>query len=356
MNPRMLRYAMVGGLLLALFAGGAFSDTLETWDNRIFEGRILTGIPDIVRMDERGVSVTVKRAAILEITFTQGTEMARLTTTTGKTFEDRVLSAVGTVTIRTDSGDTEVPNSQVRRITFPYQQTESPAYDATAYMLDGRYYEGNLSGAFPQTISVDVNGITSNVRTDRVISIQFSPTARVETQERVYEGRIVSNLPETILLTTKYGELGIKRADISRMTLAPKQTVSTTRTRVATTGSGFGIGAKSLDGIPIAFVHLGIGALSLEAGAGLTGGAIVFDGLLRYTLGLVGRTVSLFGAGGILGITGGGLTFTGMEILAGLELSGAEFGLPISLFGGGAYLSVAGSGFTGYVAGIRWDF
>jgi len=356
MNPRMLRVAVISGLLIFVLAGCALADTLETWDNRIFEGRILTGIPDIVRMDERGVSVTVKRAAILEITFTQGTEMARLTTTTGKTFEDRVLSAVGTVTIRTDSGDTEVPNSQVRRITFPYQQTESPAYDTTAYMLDGRYYEGNLSGAFPQTISVDVNGITSNVRTERVISIQFAPTARVETQERVYEGRIVSNLPETIVLTTKYGELGIKRSEISRMTLAPKTTVTTTRTRSTVSRSGFGIGAKSLQDIPMGFVHLGIGALSLEAGAGFAGGSIVFDGLLRYALALVGETVSLFGGGGILGVTGGGVTFTGMEIVVGLELSGVEFGLPISLFGGGSYLSLAGSGFTGYVAGIRWDF
>jgi hypothetical protein len=351
MNTKALAFVLVV-VVACSFAPLAWADSVETWDGMLFEGTIVAGIPDVLTMDDAGVAVSIRRTAILDISFNEGTETARVTTTTGKGFEDRVLTSIGTVTIRTSSGETEVPNAQIRQIRFPYTQTESPTYDTTVYLLDGRTYEGNLTSGFPTTISIESGGITSNVRVDRIISMSFGGIDRIETRERVHQGNIVSDLPETIRLSTKYGELGILRVDVDRMTFSQEVDSGSVAAGEATLGLGAGL--KMLGQLPIAFLQLRIGGLVAEAGVGFGAGALVVDAIGKYRLTLVSRVLYLYAGGGVFGVPGAGM---GLEVLGGGEFSLAGLvDVPLSLFGGADLLSIGGITVTGWHFGVRWDF
>ena len=345
--------AMVLGVLaLAVFAFGAWADSVETWDGLLLEGTIIAGVPDVLKMDDNGVAVSIRKTAILDILFDEeGQEQARVTTTTGRTFQDRVLTLVGTVTIRTASGETEVPNTQIREIRFPYTQTESPTYKATAYLNDGRYYEGNPSTAFPSTISIESSGITSNVKVDSIISMSLGGIDRIETPERTYQGTIVSNLPSTIYLTTKYGELAIQRADIDRISFSQEVSSGTLRER---SPMGFGVGAKMLGQIPLVLLQLRFGSVQAEAGLGMSAGSLVFDAIGKYRLTIISGTLYIYGGGGAFGVPGAAV---GFEVLGGAEFSfDGLVNFPLSLFGGADVISVGGFTASGWHFGLRWDF
>jgi len=342
----------LGVLIACTLSFTLWADSIETWEGLLFEGTIVAGIPDIVTMDDNGVAVSIRKNAILDISFDEGSETARVTTTTGQGFEDRVLTSIGTVTIRTTSGETEVPNAQIRQIRFPYKQTESPAYGTTVHLHDGRMYEGNLSAAFPSTISIETAGITSNVRVDRVITMTLGGVDRIETQERVHQGTIVSELPETVRLSTKYGELGILRADIDR--IAFSQDVDSGSVSIGMSRTGLGIGVKVLGQIPMALAQLRFGSLAIEAGAGFSGGAIVYDAMAKYRLTLFANTLYLYAGGGIFGIPGLG---TGFEAVGGAEFSLVGLlNFPLSLHSGIHLVSLGGAAVQGWHFGLRWDF
>jgi len=352
MNHRCATLAVVSiGLLMAGFV--ALSDSVETWDGLLFEGTILSGVPDVLTMDDNGVTVSIRHTAILEIAFVEGSESARVTTTTGRGFEDRVFTAIGTITIRTSSGDTEIPNTQLRKMTFPYTQSESPPYDTTAFLKDGRSYEGDLTAAFPDTISIESGGITSNVRTDRIITLEFGEPSRIETRERVYSGQIVSNLPEAIQLKTKYGELGIRRLDVSRLSLSPTFTEQGT-TDAGGGGFAFGVGFEMLVDAPVLFLHLGFGNLAAELGAGFSGGVMTISAVGKIQLPIVAKTLSLYGRGGMFGAPGVAM---GIQAFAGAEIS--LIGLmdvPLSFFAGPGLVYLNGFFIPGWQYGIQWEF
>ena len=365
--------------ILLLFTIG-LGDTVETWDGRLYEGKIKAGIPDVLKVDDNGVAISVRRTATLEMSFIQDSEVVQLTTITGKAYEDRLLTSLGTVTIQTSSGETEIPTDQIRRITFPYKQTESPMYPNTAYLADGRTYDGRLTGVFPETISIEVDGITSNVRTNRIITLEFGEPAMIESTERVYEGKIISKLPEEIELETKYGSVAIKRRDMTHMTFTPNRAVP-----VAQATFGIGVGGKFLRSVPFVIGNLRVGRIDVEVGLGPSslsvGGAAAsalwysISARYRFFPPSQGLSISPYlGAGGVgmtLRAPGASSSAVGVNLLGGISVNAAGLGVPIVLLGGLNYVlfgamtvqvggisvsvPIAISGLAWHV-GLRWDF
>jgi hypothetical protein len=338
---------IVAGLLtLLLFVAPAFADSVETWDGLLFEGTIIAGMPDVLSLDDNGVSVSIRQKAALDIAFTEGSEVVRVTTTTGKTFEDRLLSSIGTITIRTSSGETEIAPDQIRRLRFPYKQSESPMYANSVYLLDGRAYKGTLTASFPEKISIDVGGITSSVFTDSIITLKFGDPSSIETTERTYQGTIISNLPQAIEMETKFGGLAINRTDIASMTFSPEP--------VAPVGqAGFGIGAKFIGSAPLLFVTAKWGSIGVEGGLGFSSGALVFEGHGKYSVRLLDDTFGFYIGAGFLGVTVGGIALSGFEALGGIDLSFYQLlGFPASVFAGaGWWMGTAPI----WHFGLRWD-
>jgi len=338
---------VMGLLTLLLFVAPALADSVEIWDGLLFEGTIIAGIPDVLSLDDNGVSVSVRQKATLDISFTEGSEVVRVTTITGKTFEDRLLSSIGTITIRTSSGETEIAPDQIRRLRFPYKQSESPMYANSVYLLDGRAYEGTLTASFPEKISIDVGGITSSVFTDSIITLKFGDPASIETTERTYQGTIISNLPQAIELETKFGGLAINRTDITSMTFSPEP--------VAPVGqAGFGIGAKFIGSAPLLFVMGKWGSIGAEGGVGVSSGALAFEGHVKYIVRILDDTLGFYIGAGLFGATAGGITISVFEALGGIDFSFYQFlGFPLSTFAGTGWL--IGVGQT-WQFGLRWDF
>ncbi len=338
---------VMGLLTLLLFVAPALADSVETWDGRLFEGTIIAGIPDVLSLDDNGVSVSIRRQAALDMSFTEGSAVVRVTTITGETFEDRLLSSIGTITIRTSSGETEVAPDQIRRLRFPYKQSESPMYANSVYLLDGRTYKGTLTASFPEKISIDVGGITSSVFTNSIITLKFGDPSSIETTERTYQGTIISNLPQAVELETKFGGVAVNRTDIASMTFSPKP--------VAPVGqAGFGIGAKFIGSAPLLFVMAKWGSIGVEGGVGFSSGAMVFEGHGKYIMRILDDTLGFYIGAGLLGVTVGGIALSGFEALGGIDLSFYQLlGLPVSTFAGTGWW--IGVGQTWHF-GLRWDF
>ena len=336
------------GLLVCLFSvAPVLADSIETWDGRLFEGTIITGVPDVLNLDDNGVSVSVRSNAALEIVFTEGSEIVQVTTITGQTFESRLLTGIGSTTIRTSSGETEITPDQIRNIHFPYTQSENPTYSNKIYLANGRTYSGTLTADFPDKISVDVGGITSNVFTNTISTLKFGDPSRIETAERTYQGKIISSLPQAIQMETKFGGFAINRTDIVSMTFSPK--------RMAPVGQfSFGLGAKFIGSVPLLFMTAKRGNIGAEGGLGFSNGSLLFEGHGKYIIGILDHTLSVYVGAGVIGATAGGIVLLGFEALGGIDFSFYQLlGLPVSTFVGTGWWVGIGQIWQ---FGLRWDF
>ena len=339
---------LVAGILVFLVSvAPVLADSVETWDGRLFEGKVIAGIPDVINLDDNGVSVSVRREATLRVAFNEGSETVQVTTITGQVFQDQLLPSLGTITIRTDSGETEISPGQIRKIAFPYAQSENPIYPNTVYMTDGRTYKGKLTADFPEKISIDVTGITSSVFTDTITSLKFGAPSTIETTERMYQGTIISNLPQAIKLETKFGGLSINRTDVASIAFSPRRAVPGG-------GTGFGLGAKFIGSVPLLSVMARWNSIGIEGAAGVNNGVVVFEGYGRFSISLLDNTLSSYIGGGFLGVTANGIAVSGLEVLGGIEFSFYQaIGIPISAFAGANWL-IGGGQFWHF--GLRWNF
>lgn len=193
------------------------ADTVETWEGLRFEGKILSGLPDVLSFDAEGVSVNIQRKSMLELSFDEGGQSARAVTTTGVQMHGTVLSSISKITIRTASGETEIPKERVQRISFPYSQEDRPFYKHTIELKDGRTFEGDLSITFPQTLSIDENGIIGNVFSEKIIILTLGEPTTIETEERIYRGTLISQMPDELELTMVFGSIRVRRDDAVRV-------------------------------------------------------------------------------------------------------------------------------------------
>ena len=196
-----------------------FGDTIETWDGLSFEGDLLTGFPDQITVEMNGAKYVVDLDSITELTLTEHNDMVTVVTLTGERIQGVMLSSVGRITIRTDSGASEIPNDRVKRLSFPYVPDAPPAYSTAVKLTDGVTFEGDLVPSFPRQISIDQNGIIGNVVREKISVLTFGEPARIETEERTYQGALISDIPDEIELKTSYGSIYVRRTSVEQIQL-----------------------------------------------------------------------------------------------------------------------------------------
>jgi len=218
----MLRKKRIGVVVLLMVMGLAitlFGDTVETWDGLTFEGSLIAGLPDRVTVEMSGAKYIVDIDSITELTFSENNDMITVVTSTGERIQGEMLSSVGRMTIRTDSGDSEIPNERVERISFPYVPEQPPAYSTMVKLIDDVTFEGDLASTFPRQISIDQNGIIGNVMREKIVVLTFDTPSRIETDERTYQGLLISELPDEIELKTSYGSISVRRTSVQQIQL-----------------------------------------------------------------------------------------------------------------------------------------
>lgn len=348
---------MIGCLLTAV---SLEAETVETWDGQWFEGTILSGIPDVISLDENEVTIDLQIDTLLEIAFGEDRAVVHVTTIFGSSFEGTLLSSITAVTVSTASAETEIPKDHIQRIVFPHEQTEPPSYQTTVELRDGRGYKGDISTDFPDPISIDVNGITSTVSLANVTEVSFGDLDEIVTEECVYQGSVVSQIPEELLLGTAFGTLTIKRHLISRMSFLQE----TLPQPALETAFCLGIGVKYFKQAPFIVLNTSLGKIGWESGLWGMGSSeafmIFYLTNLKYYLpvAFLEHEVRVFLGGGIFGmiIAGGGSVFPMgfLHILGGFELPLSSFGFPITFFAGIDWLEHTGLG--GWHIGARLDF
>ena len=371
------RLVYVGVVVLLAISPLVAGDTVETVDGRVYEGAIVGGIPERLEMQDAQVEVTIQRDAVIALHFMPEPEMTRVRVQTGEIFEDSLPLRLGPITIRTDSGETEIPIAQVQQVTFPRREQDRPDYPDTVHLADGRSIEGRLARSFPDSVRIEESGITSSVRTDSMASLEFGDPAVIVTTDRTYEGTLVDTLPPNVELETSFGSMAVALGDVERITLTPG--------RASYSATGLGIGGKLLRSVPFLIGNLRTSAFDFELGVsastmGLSTGSVTalwFAGSMRYRLAgaLASAPVTPYVGVGAIGLTilEEGITASalGTDLGLGIEAHGASLGLPVALFGGLDYIffgdltvSIGGislsvpigiSGFSWHV-GLRWDF
>jgi len=198
----------------------SFGDIVRTWDGLMFEGTLVAGLPDRITVEMSGAKYMVDVDSMTELTFSERSDMISIVTSTGERIQGEMISSVGRMTIRTESGDTEIPNDKVERISFPYVQKDPPSYSTSIILTDDVTFEGNLASTFPRQISIDQNGIIGNVVREKIVSLTFDTPSRIETAERTYEGTLISDLPDEIELATSYGSISVRRTSVRQIQLS----------------------------------------------------------------------------------------------------------------------------------------
>ena len=213
------KHALVVLLLTMSLAMTVFGDTVETWDGLSFEGDLLTGFPDQITVEMNGAKYVVDLDSITELTLTEQNDMVALVTATGERIQGVMISSVGRITIRTDSGASEIPNDKVKRLSFPYVPDAPPAYSTLVKLTDDVTFEGDLVHSFPRQISIDQNGIIGNVMREKISVLTFGEPSRIETEERTYQGELISDIPDEIELETSYGSIYVRRESVEQIQL-----------------------------------------------------------------------------------------------------------------------------------------
>lgn len=262
------------------------------------------------------------------------------------------------------------------------------AETVTVQTFDDRTFSGTIQAGFPETISIDVQGVAVHVQREKISRIERGGETDIiqTTANETFEGHITTAFPDKLQLMTESGIIEIQYENIRIITFQRSQ---------APIGrfdlfSRFGAGV-SMVSFPLAFIQS-----ELPEGVGGNLSAVVVSGILelplqgestlvrltagfgsqRIILGFSEISVSLFRASASLmvlfgerafrpytiagmGLAVGGLgaplgfTFTGLEAHLGGGVTGSlsvlsAFGqaqfmfLPTSLFSGGGL----SSGFT----------
>jgi len=209
-------------LVTLFFAEIAWADQVQLVpekDSRVFTGKLIQGIPDAVKIDANGVIVTVERRRMLSILFDK---TVSIKTITNDVFEGKLLSSLPeTFIIKTESGEVDIKKVDIKIISLDNPLIREQKYSHQVRLKDGRSFNGNLSAGIPDPLDIEVQGIIIHVDARKIQSIQFKDGERIDRVQtwdgEAYAGKILSELPSTIILTTAYGSLEIKQRDVTRI-------------------------------------------------------------------------------------------------------------------------------------------
>lgn len=226
-------------LFLVLVLGyTAFGDEVETVDKRTFTGSITQGIPETVTLNEQGVVIQIKRRAIKEIRFSEGT--VEIIVITDNTFRGELVSSLPSkIFIKTKSGLVEIRPDKLKRITFP-RKSIGVTWTSEVEVKDGRSpYQGTGITGLPESFSIDVKDITMHISVKKVREIKYGTEDEIETVEQeIFKGKITSSTPSKVTLYAPFGQIEIKTELVKRISLRKATRVSAPSPDFSPRGSG----------------------------------------------------------------------------------------------------------------------
>lgn len=218
LGRRQLLEGSMGGILIVfLLASLVMADEIELIPekgSRVFKGEITQGIPETITIEAGGVTANIERRRILSLHFETP---HRIETTTGHSFQGNITSTLSEiVTIRTGTGEVDIPLPDIQTIRFPHKRITEPPFSHRVFLQDNRNFNGTITSGIPNPVDINENGIVSHIDRDKIREISYGEPDVVRTVENeVYEGEIVSRIPTILTLKTAYGTLDISQDKIA---------------------------------------------------------------------------------------------------------------------------------------------
>jgi hypothetical protein len=357
--------------ILLLGAIPVWADTVTTLDGQVFGGTRVTGLPDVLHILMAGVDAAITTEKIADVSFSSGG--VRVKTTSGEDLAGELKTSIGSLKLKTETGETEIPFVKISSVTFSRNVVFDRSGSASVALADGRVLGGDLTRAFPGMIGIEVGGIVTNAKLSSIASIEFGGVTTVVAGSSSVSGSLVTPLPATVELRTQFGYYAIPKELIARMDFSR---TSTALPAMGDHGLALGVGVELLNDIPFLLADLSVGSLGFSVGVGFGSfflssipaevNALWFTGGIRYLVGIpfLESFLRPFFGGGFMGVvvsaSAGGetasATFLGTDVTAGLELSLRDLSIPITLFGGGQWTFLAGASGLSPVVGVRVDF
>lgn len=344
--------------------------TVETADGVLLEGSRIIGLPEVISLDDDGVTIAVDSGRIQSLELGDG--VATIVTTSSESLRGVVDLQIASITLKTDTGEMKIPVEQVSHVAFDRGSDRPRSGSAVATLKDGRQFEGDLDGSFPDELTVDTGGIATSTRVRSMSSIQFGDPTAIGTPSGEVVGTLKTSLPSFVELETRFGLYRVPVEMLSKMQLTASHSMSASERSSNTAGIGF----KIRQGLPFVAGNLSLGNLGVECAVGfgaMAGSgsmvdvtALWYSGSVRYMVLMSGleQFVRPYLGVGILGVTAsasaGGMSASistfGFDAGVGVDIPLAGLGIPLTVFAGSDWAFLGGTGLIGYQLGVRLDF
>jgi len=249
-------FAVLGTLSLT-----AFADSVQTIDGQSLEGLRVAGLPSEVALLSGGVEITIDTAQLATISFSGGIVVAK--TTAGSELSGSLATGIQSVFLKTETGEVEIPFDRVAGVAFERKASREDDHSASITLVDGRVFDGDLPRSFPSEISLDSNGIVTTTRLSAITTLTFGETAVLETSSAALSGRLVTAMPETIVMGTDFGSYAIPASQAAEIRISKPQLYQARSVLTPAIGVS---GAVEAGFLGADVVSLGVGSFALLQG------------------------------------------------------------------------------------------
>jgi hypothetical protein len=352
-----------------------FADTVELTSGQQLVGTRIIGLPNSLTLVTNAITLEVNLARILTIDLSG--EQVVIVTTTNDTLSGDFDLLLPSITLETETGETRIPLDQIVRLEFSRETDQPRAFTASVIVRDGRSFEGDLYSDFPNTLTVEADGISTSTRLESIVRVEMGVPTTIETANTSASGALTSILPTWVDVETQFGYYRVPTDMIQEIRFPESEAPSAQDSFAAESGTTTaGIGFKVWQGLPFVVGNLSWNHLGLELGLGFGGytgsGAIPdvtsiwYSGSARYLVLIpqVQRMIRPYVGGGVIGLTitgsaGSGtssVNIFGFDAVVGMELLFAPLGVPLTMFAGADWSFLGGDSALVYQLGIRLDF
>ncbi len=361
--------AVVGLMCVVVIGFATLADTVETLDGQILDGRRVVGLPESITVEDAGVLAEVDSARVLSLSLSG--DQAEVLTITSVDLVGNLDLPIASITLVTETGETNIPIDRVASIIFDRRVVQPKATDTIAILSDGRTFAGDLTG-FPTELTLDSAGIRTTTRLRSMESVVLGDPVTIDTESGSLSGTLITSLPVRTVLRTQFGRYRIPTETIVSLEMSHRGSVSSGEA----SANVLGVGLKLRGALPFLEGNLVLGNLGINAaigfGASTVSGlgtdvtALWYSGAARYLVRIDGldQFVRPHLGAGILGLTasasagGASASASGFGIDAGLgvDVSLAFLGVPLTLFAGNSWSFLGGASASSFEFGIRLDF
>lgn len=336
-------------VLFVAFPVAVFADSVQTVDGQVLEGERISGLPSEIVLIDGEVTISIDAARLATLSLSGG--IVTLTTTADREVSGSLASDITSVSLKTETGEVQVPFAQVAGLTLERKPTTEAEYSALITLADGRVFAGDLARSFPTEIGIDSNGIVTTTRLSAITVLTFGDPVTVETASGTQSGHLVTTMPESIVMATDFGSYSIPTNQAVELRVSEPRSYASPDLPSPLSNSA-GVGLKVWGGFPAVLGNVTLGSLAMELGVGYRSAPLLY-GLIdvsmlfyfanaRYLISLpyIGGVLRPYFGGGIVGVTAiasaGGLSGSAsvlaVDAFVGIELSLAALGIPVTLF------------------------